>query len=241
MAKSAYIERLGFQVVPEAFKTNIRRGRKHLGLNDIELGAKLGVTGGAVRMWESGQSVPADDRILDFIKIAKENHVEVSLEYLLTGEGDAPDWSQDNFRHHKPRQNRRYEGVSVPTAETIPVKTALDNGDGSITITGEMERASTPRNLVGREGAYGLFIPNDDMSPLFRYGDIVWVDTTLPPARDSEVIVEGPDGTAVIGTLVEYGKEKLTIEVMKPQPHTKIEMSRSEASVHRISGKESRR
>jgi Peptidase S24-like len=125
-------------------------------------------------------------------------------------------------------------------AGTIPVRAALDNGDGSITISGELERAVAPRNLAGRDGAYGLFVPNDDMAPALRYGDIAWVDTLLPPGRDMEVVVEGPGGEATIGTLLVYGKDKITIEVLQPE-RRKIELSRDEAQVHRIVGKEARR
>lgn len=239
MAKSAYIERLGHQVVPEIFKDNIRHLRKQLDLNDVEMGEMVGVSGGAVRMWESGQATPTDERLAELIKIAKGKSITVSPEFLLTGKGDCPEWNQDNFRRHRPRAPFK-PGEGTDMAETIPVKASLDNGDGSITISGEMERAVAPRNLVGREGAYGLFVPNDDMAPVFRYGDIVWVDTMLPPARDSEVVVEGPEGEATIGTLVVYGRDKITIEVLRPEPH-RIEISRSEAKVHRIVGDEKRR
>lgn len=239
MAKSAYIERLGNHVVPEVFKDNIRRLRKSMDMNDVQLGGELGVSGGAVRMWESGQSTPTDERLQDLLSLARERKIDISPEFLLSGKGDEPNWSQDNFRPHRPRTvTRRDEGAFV--AETIPVKAALDNGDGSITISGEMERAVAPRNLVGREGAYGLFVPNDDMAPVFRYGDIIWVDTMLPPARDSEVVVEGPEGEATIGTLVVYGKDKITIEVLQPKPH-RIDLSRGEAKIHRVVGKENRR
>jgi DNA-binding transcriptional regulator YiaG len=239
MAKSIHIERAGIVVNPEAFKDNVRALRKHLGLNDVQFGQLLGVTGGAVRMWESRGTTPTEERLFDILRIARERGVEVSLEFLLAGNGPAPEWKHVDLRRRKPRPYvRRDDGTSI--AETIPVKSALDNGDGSITISGEIERAVAPRNLAGREGSYGLFVPNDDMAPVFRYGDIVWVDTMLPPARDSEVVVEGHEGEATIGTLVVYGKDKITIEVLQPE-HRRIELSRAEAKVHRIVGKEARR
>lgn len=239
MAKSAYIERLGHQVVTEAFKKNIRLVRNEAGETDDEFGRHFGVTGGAVRMWESGQSTPTDPRCEDILKFARENEVEITAEFLLTGKGEGPDWSQDNHpRQHKPRIPYRSEASSM--ADMIPVRLSVDNGDGSITISGEMERSVAPRNLVNREGSFGVFIPNDDMAPVFRYGDIAWVDSSLPPVRDSEVIVEGPDGTAAIGTLVLYTKDKITIEILRPEPH-RVELDRAETRVHRIVGKESRR
>jgi hypothetical protein len=45
---------------------------------------------------------------------------------------------------------------------------------------------------------------------------------------------------ATIGTLLVYGKDKITIEVLQPE-RRKIELSRDEAKVHRIVGKEARR
>jgi phage repressor protein C with HTH and peptisase S24 domain len=118
---------------------------------------------------------------------------------------------------------------------------SADNGDGSVTIGPALEHAQRPRNLIGREGAYGLFISNDDMAPVFRYGDIVWVDPILPPARDSEVVVEGRDRTAAIGTLTMLNREAVTVEVLKPE-RRKIEMEReADTKVHRIVGKEARR
>jgi DNA-binding transcriptional regulator YiaG len=235
MAKSELTDRLGIRVDREIFKGKVRLLRKEMGLNDVQLAEKLGITGGAVRMWESGLSVPTDRRLEALLRLARDNGIDITPGFLLAGEGTGPEWTQGNVRPHRPRT-----AVRPSVAGTIPVKAALDNGDGSITISGEIERAVAPRNLVGREGAYGLFVPNDDMAPALRYGDIAWVDTMLPPARDSEVVVEGPEGAAAIGTLVAYGKDKLTIEVLQPE-RRRIELSRSEARVHRIVGKEARR
>jgi transcriptional regulator with XRE-family HTH domain len=241
MSRTTYLKRKGVQVDIDKFKTNVRHLRKQLGMNDAELGKELGVSPGAVRMWESGKAVIGEERVDHLLKIARAKQVEISPDFLFAGEGPEPEWyGQDNFRRHKPRipfTPVQEEQVK----ETIPVKASLDNGDGSITISGELEKAQAPRNLAGREGAYGLFIPNDDMAPALRYGDIAWVDTMLPPARDSEVVVEGSDGTASIGTLVAYTRDKIVIEIMRPEPH-KIEINRAERpNVHRIVGKETRR
>ena len=125
--------------------------------------------------------------------------------------------------------------------ETIPVKSSIDNGDGSITIGAELERAQTPRNLAGRPGAYGLFVPNDDMAPALRYGDIAWVDPVLPAAVDSEVVVEGQDGSVAIGTLVSYTRDKWVVALLRPEVR-RVELARAEwRTAHRVVGKEARR
>jgi transcriptional regulator with XRE-family HTH domain len=240
MPKTSYFERKGVPVDVDAFKGNLRALRKHLGQNDVEFGKLLGVTPGAVRMWESGKSVPSEDRVDELLRIARNKHIDLDPSFLFSGKGEAPEWfGQDNFRRHRPRAPFR-PSVEEPAVEMIPVKATLDNGDGSITISDEIERAAAPRNLAGRSGAYGLFVPNDDMAPLLRYGDVAWVDTLLPPGRDMEVVVESPDGTAAIGTVAMLTKDKIVLEVWQPERH-KIELNRAEAKVHRIVGKEARR
>ena len=62
--------RLGLEVVEGEFGRNVRALRAHLGLSDNELAAKLGVSGGAVRNWESGSSVPTEDHIAHLIRMA---------------------------------------------------------------------------------------------------------------------------------------------------------------------------
>jgi transcriptional regulator with XRE-family HTH domain len=242
MAKSTYNERMGVQIDPEAFKTNIRALRKHMGHNDVEFGKELGVSPGAVRMWESGKAVPSDERIDHLVKIAKDNNIDIDPEFLFAGKGEEPGWvSENNFRRHRPRAPfMPAQHGDIAVVDTIPVKAAIDNGDGSITINGEIERVQAPRNLAGRAGAYGVYVPNDDMAPALRYGDIAWVDTLMPPGRDMEVLIEGPDGTAAIGTLVSMTKDEIVIETLRPKPK-QTTIARSEARIHRIVGKEARR
>jgi transcriptional regulator with XRE-family HTH domain len=221
-------------------KSNVRALRKHMGMNDKEFGEALNVTSGAVRMWESGKALMGEDRINDLFRVARDKQVEVSTDWLFSGKGDEPGWvgSAEPIRRYQPRPPRQEQSM---ISDTIPVKSSADNGDGSVTIGPALEHAQRPRNLIGREGAYGLFISNDDMAPVFRYGDIVWVDPILPPARDSEVVVEGRDRTAAIGTLTMLNREAVTVEVLKPE-RRKIEMEReADTKVHRIVGKEARR
>ena len=142
-------------------------------------------------MWVSGKSVPSDERIDHLVKVSKDNNIEINPEFLFAGKGEEPGWvSENNFRRHRPRAPftpDQYGEVAV--VDTIPVKAAIDNGDGSITIDGEIERVQAPRNLAGRAGAFGIYVPNDDMAPALRYGDIAFVDTLMPPGRDMEVLI----------------------------------------------------
>jgi transcriptional regulator with XRE-family HTH domain len=91
MTRSAYVNR-------ELFKGNVRALRKHLGLNSEQLGALLGVKGGAIRNWEAGSASPGEDRLGVLVNIARGRGVAVDLAYLISGVGPEPEWRRTSAR-----------------------------------------------------------------------------------------------------------------------------------------------
>jgi hypothetical protein len=74
---------------------------------------------------------------------------------------------------------------------------------------------------------YGLTIPGDIWAPVFRKGDIIYVDPDIPflGAVDCEVVISKKGGNCsernqevLVGTLVAYDKDEWTVKTYGPRP-----------------------
>jgi transcriptional regulator with XRE-family HTH domain len=104
----------------EVFMGNVRALRKHLGLNSDQLGALLGVKGGAIRNWEAGSASPGEDRLHAIVRIARERGVDVDLAYLITGIGPEPEWRRTSTRPRRPHPPRiRLDAAPAEASVTV--------------------------------------------------------------------------------------------------------------------------
>jgi DNA-binding transcriptional regulator YiaG len=92
--------RSGLAVEGDTLARNIRAVRRHLGMNDKALAATLACSSGAVRNWESGADVPGEEKLQAIVKLAGP---EVTMEWLLRGEGVAPTWATEFEDRERPR------------------------------------------------------------------------------------------------------------------------------------------
>lgn len=63
----------------------IAQKREEVGLNQSELGRRLGLSAQAVQKWESGKSTPRNAKLADIASI-----LGTSVSYLVQGDGDSP-------------------------------------------------------------------------------------------------------------------------------------------------------
>lgn len=76
--------------------TRFRQLRRHLNLSGEQIGEICGVSKGMVSHWESGNSIPTTDRLIEL-----KNKHPFSIDWLLTGQGDMiqPDQISEAARH----------------------------------------------------------------------------------------------------------------------------------------------
>ena len=89
----------------ETFATRLEALREALGINQSELGRRLGVSPQAVQKWESGANGPRGERLN---KLASTHRTTVG--YLISGEGKScPFYQSDaaDAHHHVDHAERR--------------------------------------------------------------------------------------------------------------------------------------
>lgn len=208
--------------------------------NTANFGHVVGVSGAAVRLWLTGGGVPSYDNL----RLISDKF-GIGIDWLAHAIGDPPTRGLD--------MASTVEGAFSSAAtmtnhmETLDVLATRSAGGPYMLLAHSsiIEKIPMPSILLGRNGAKGIFVSNNAMSPAFRYGDTAWVDPILPPADDHEVVIFGEevDGEQkiVIATLVTFDEVNWTVETLKPE-HRKFELARSEwPTCQRIVGKNARR
>ena len=207
-----------------------------------------GVSGAAVRGWENGKGITAENLAL----IAASDGV--SIEWLTTGRGSMmADKNRDGTSvvnnsdgiSEKDATIRKNELYGDGLAD-LPVFAARSvGGDEMMLLKSTVEIARRPNCLVGIIDAYGIAVASNSMYPSFRPGETIWIDTLRPIVKDSDVMLFRTDAEGVtygiVRCLVDYSETEWTVE--RPAGISTREcLSRSYwTECFRVAGKEARR
>ena len=210
----------------------------------------LGCSRGAVANWEMGKGINTDN----LFKISET--FGVSLEWLRTGRGDMKDTGRKGNADLTKidSDNHVSGGLLIRTAskmfadgtEPLPVFATHDNENGTIMIGDRvLARVERPSSLSGISDAYGVYVSTDEMSPLFRPGDIAWVNPALPHVNNCDVLLFRLDDKGrqigMLRSLISYTAEEWTVEVLWPAREVSKLRRSLWTSCHRVDGKSSRR
>lgn len=123
-----------------------------LKLSRADVFTKYGMSPDTLAAWENGKIQVSEKGIEKCIKIYTAENLIVSREWLLTGEGLAPNFSFDLNRYFK----------------TLPNQIPGEKIDDNINLIKEIDffRSLSSNSVTG-------LVPNNDMLPLYSQGDYV--------------------------------------------------------------------
>ena len=127
-------------------------------------------------------------------------------------------------------------------ARDLPVYGAAEGGaSGAMVVSSDaIQWVGRPEPLTTVRSGYGVFVVGESMSPAYEQGDVALVHPSLPPRRDSDVILmrHDPDGTrhVLIKRLLGWTDEKWRLRQYNPA--REFELPRAEWSeIQTIVGK----
>jgi len=189
------------------------------GRTQQEFADQLGLTRGSVANWECGK------------RITRGN-----IAIICQMEGARQEWLKDGTGammvergKNKSEQGIEIGGMIAPSSEssavvmseTLPIYATKDAGEGFMLLTQDiLDRVSRPSILRWIDGAYGVLVPEDSMSPAYRAGDTAWINPVIAPLRGEDVLVCRPNPNSgevgLIAMLIDYDDEHWTVETINP-------------------------
>ncbi|MFQ2499061.1 LexA family protein [Aeromonas caviae] len=163
----------------------IKQTRKRLGYSQEILGSRVGVSRVSISQWERGENTP-NGRYLNELAAA----LGVTVDWLLTGEGDAPASSGE-------QQVAGYHNVEpavIPQGTRVPVLSYVQAGhwhemcEQATACDGSLEFVTAGVSVGSR--AFGLWVRGNSMEPDFREGDLLIVDADEAPKAGDFVIAK---------------------------------------------------
>ena len=104
----------------------------------------------------------------------------------------------------------------------------LDNG----IVQSYVER---PWFLMGNANGYAVYVHDASMEPVYRHGNMLYVDPSRPVGRDDDVVIELGDGRAFVKRFVT--RRRGTILVRQFNPIQELEFAESEVrAMHMVVG-----
>ncbi|MGL6605291.1 LexA family protein [Aeromonas hydrophila] len=163
----------------------IKQTRKRLGYSQEILGSRVGVSRVSISQWERGENTP-NGRYLNELAAA----LGVTVDWLLTGEGDAPASSGE-------QQVTGYHNVEpavIPQGTRVPVLSYVQAGhwhemcEQATAFDGNVEYVTAGVD-VGPCG-FGLWLRGQSMEPFFKEGDLIIVDPDEAPQPGDFVVAK---------------------------------------------------
>lgn len=170
----------------------IRQARERVGLNQSELGRRLGVRSQTINQWESGTKAPSRENFAHLVQI-----VGVDATWLLYGAGG----SEHNGNHELITFQARGRRVPRLTIMEVVQRNAIHSNT-------ETAFANFPCGLR----AYAFDLPNDSCAPDYPRGSLWIVDPDRTPTPGAMVVaIYGEPPRPVFG---EYRQETSTAGVV---------------------------
>ena len=142
-------------------------------------------------------------------------------------------------------QQTVHQPIEIEPLGSIPVFKLLSGVDGSVILTDPISYSHRPPNLVHVRSAYALLIDNEEMSPEFEPGDVLFVNPHLPtlPGYSYVFSHQRTAGLALIRRLHDFKQNLYLVEAWSEKKKNNLHFG-LDASVwlicDRIVGKQSR-
>lgn len=169
----------------------IKQTRKRLGYSQEILGSRVGVSRVSISQWERGENTP-NGRYLNELAAA----LGVTVDWLLTGEGDAPSSSgeQQMPGYHNVEPAVILPGKRIPILSYVQAGNWREMCEQATTFDGNVEYVSASGE-IGPFG-FGLWLRGDSMLPQFKEGDLIIVDPDEAPQPGDFVVAKNGSNEA---------------------------------------------
>ncbi|MFM4926280.1 LexA family protein [Aeromonas veronii] len=169
----------------------IKQTRKRLGYSQEILGSRVGVSRVSISQWERGENTP-NGRYLNELAAA----LGVTVDWLLTGEGDAPSSSgeQQMPGYHNVEPAVMLPGKRIPILSYVQAGNWREMCEHATTFDGNVEFVSASGE-IGPFG-FGLWLRGDSMLPQFKEGDLIIVDPDEAPQPGDFVVAKNGSNEA---------------------------------------------
>lgn len=158
--------------------------------------------------------------------------LRVSEGWLLTGEGEGPEWqpapeplnSGPNVTWEQGPHIIRQPALGANDIEEKGVTVGgFGDDEAAFELNGEaIDYVRRPPGIIGRKNVFALRVSNTSMEPKFDDGDRVYVEERHPAVRDFVVVEllplgDGRPSKSYIKRLVAMNSAKITVEQYNPR------------------------
>lgn len=160
-------------------------------MSQDELARRIGITRVSISKWESGLNQPKG-RYLNDLAAA----LGVTVEWLLTGEGSAPESSGEPRipGYHNVEPAVIFQGKRIPILSYVQAGNWREMCEQATAFDGNVEYVSAGGE-IGPYG-FGLWLRGDSMVPLFKEGDLIIVDPDESPQPGDYVVAKNGSNEA---------------------------------------------
>lgn len=163
----------------------LRQWRKSHGLTQGALAKKLNVTAATVSRWEKGLMAPQPAHIQQIEKIFQDAPLAKSA--LLKATSLAPN---SNGTASPAAQPHTSQTASIDE-EITPIYLCKKDKDGKLSLYNStiIEEVQTPTPLKKVTGGFGIYMPNEEMDPTFKTGDLLFIHPNKPVNIGDDVLL----------------------------------------------------
>ncbi len=182
-------------------------------MSQDELARRIGITRVSISKWESGLNQPKG-RYLNDLAAA----LGVTVEWLLTGEGSAPESSGEPRipGYHNVEPAVIYQGKRIPILSYVQAGNWREMCEQATAFDGNVEYVSAGGE-IGPYG-FGLWLRGDSMVPLFKEGDLIIVDPDESPLPGDYVVAKNGSNEATFKKYRPRGIDESGQEVFELVP-----------------------
>jgi hypothetical protein len=106
--------------------------------------------------------------------------------------------------------------LGVAALPTIPLR-VLTKKDGVCRFAPEaVDRIPSPPFLLHAKEAYGFYVEDETMVPMFRPRQLLYVNPYRPPALEGGVLALGKDGSILLACFLKQKGDKLYLRAYNP-------------------------
>ncbi|PTT49218.1 LexA family protein [Aeromonas sp. HMWF016] len=197
----------------ETINDRIAARRRAQKMSQDELARRIGITRVSISKWESGLNQPKG-RYLNDLAAA----LGVTVEWLLTGEGSAPESSGEPRipGYHNVEPAVIYQGKRIPILSYVQAGNWREMCEQATAFDGNVEYVSAGGE-IGPYG-FGLWLRGDSMVPLFKEGDLIIVDPDESPLPGDYVVAKNGSNEATFKKYRPRGIDESGQEVFELVP-----------------------
>ncbi|HDZ8834630.1 TPA: helix-turn-helix domain-containing protein [Aeromonas dhakensis] len=197
----------------ETINDRIAARRRAQKMSQDELARRIGITRVSISKWESGLNQPKG-RYLNDLAAA----LGVTVEWLLTGEGSAPESSGEPRipGYHNVEPAVIYQGKRIPILSYVQAGNWREMCEQATAFDGNAEYVSAGGE-IGPYG-FGLWLRGDSMVPLFKEGDLIIVDPDESPQPGDYVVAKNGSDEATFKKYRPRGIDESGQEVFELVP-----------------------